>query len=704
MSKDRREFLKLLSTAAAAAAFPAPISRALALPANNRTGTINDVEHVVFMMQENRSFDHYFGTLRGVRGFGDPRAVKLPTGKTVFHQPDANNSDGYVLPFRPDAAHLGLQFLEDTPHGWTGTHAAWNSGTYDQWVPQKGTTSMAHLTRQDIPFHYALADAFTVCDAYHCSLLGPTDPNRYHMWTGWVGNDGSGGGPVIDNAELGYGWSTYPERLEQAGISWKIYQDAGEGLDAADFWGWTGNAYIGNYGDNSLLYFFQYQNALEGSPLAEKARTGTNILKSGTLFDIFRNDVLNNRLPQVSWIVAPEAYTEHGNWPANYGAWYVSQMLDALTANPEVWSKTVFFYMFDENDGFFDHIVPPTPPRSRAEGLSTVGTTNELFEGAPPNYPLSQFPAGPYGLGVRVPMMVISPWTKGGWVDSEVFDHTSLIRFLERRFGVLEPNITPWRRAVVGDLASAFNFASPNDAVVQLPSTASYQPPEQNVVAGVRFPDYVPTPPAVQALPKQEPGTRPARALPYELHVDGEVNASGVQLFIRNTGNAAAVFQVRSGDAQAGPWTYTVGAGDEASDSLAATGASYDLSVSGPNGFLRIFLGSLGADSAKLTVKTSYDGTGGGIALVIQNHGSSAETVSVFDAYSGETQMRVLPPNGSATFVSPLEESFGWYDFIVKVGSDPGFLRQLAGHVETGRPSVTDPAIAARVAEAAEVA
>lgn len=704
MSKDRREFLKLLSTAAAAAAFPAPISRALALPANNRTGTINDVEHVVFMMQENRSFDHYFGTLRGVRGFGDPRAVKLPTGKSVFHQPDPNNSDGYVLPFRPDAPHLGLQFLEDTPHGWTGTHAAWNGGAYDQWVPQKGTTSMAHLTRQDIPFHYALADAFTVCDAYHCSLLGPTDPNRYHMWTGWVGNDGSGGGPVIDNAELGYGWSTYPERLEQAGISWKIYQDAGDGLDAADFWGWTGNAYIGNYGDNSLLYFFQYQNALEGSPLAEKGRTGTNILKSGTLFDIFRNDVLNNQLPQVSWIVAPEAYTEHGNWPANYGAWYVSQMLDALTANPEVWSKTVFFYMFDENDGFFDHMVPPTPPRSRAEGLSTVRTTNELFEGAPPNYPLSQFPAGPYGLGVRVPMIVISPWTKGGWVDSEVFDHTSLIRFLERRFGVLEPNITPWRRAVVGDLASAFNFASPNDALVQLPSTASYQPPEQNAVAGVRFPDYVPTPPASQALPQQEPGTRPARALPYELHVDGEVNASGVQLFLRNTGNAAAVFQVRSGDGQAGPWTYTVGARDEASDNLAATGASYDLSVSGPNGFLRTFLGSLGADRAKLIVKTSYDGASGGIALVIQNHGSSAETVSVFDGYSGKTQTRVLPPSGRATFVSPLEESFGWYDFSVKVGSDPGFLRQLAGHVETGRPSVTDPAIAARVAEAAEVA
>ncbi len=481
MSTDRREFLKLLSTAAASATLPSSITRALAIPASSGTGSINDVEHVVFLMQENRSFDHYFGTLRGVRGFGDPRAVKLPSGKSVWHQPDANNPDGYVLPFHPDKNNLGLAFLEDTPHDWAGTHAAWNNGAYDQWVPNKGTTAMAYLTRKDIPYHYALADAFTVCDAYHCSLLGPTDPNRYHMWTGWVGNDGSGGGPVLDNAEAGYGWSTYPELLEKAGVSWKIYQDIGEGLDAAGFWGWTGDKpYIGNYGDNSLLYFHQYQNAPDSSPLAQKARTGTNILKSGTLFDIFRQDVLANQLPQVTWIVAPEAYTEHGNWPPNYGAWYVSQMLDALTANAEVWSKTVVFYVFDENDGFFDHMVPPTPPQSRAEGISTVGTVNELFAGN------SNFPAGPYGLGVRVPMIVISPWTKGGWVNSEVFDHTSLIRFIERRFGVLEPNITSWRRTVTGDLTTAFNFASPNDAIVSLPSTASYEPPNTD-----RYPDYV---------------------------------------------------------------------------------------------------------------------------------------------------------------------------------------------------------------------
>ena len=369
MTTDRRTFLRFLSSAALTAALPQSIERALAIPAHHRTGTIEDVEHIVFLMQENRSFDHYFGTLRGVRGFGDPRPVSLPSGSRCGTSPTATATSCRFVPAR---ANLGLQFLEDTPHGWTDTHAAWNGGKYDQWVPNKGRTTMAYLTRRDIPFHYALADAFTICDAYHCSLLGPTDPNRYHMWTGWVGNDGPGGGPVLNNAEAGYDWTTYPERLEQAGISWKIYQDIGEGLDAAGFWGWTDDPYIGNYGDNSLLYFHQYQNALPGQPLYEKARTGTNIAVSGTLFDVLREDVRQNKLPQVSWIVAPEAFSEHPNWPANYGAWYVSQVLDALTSNPEVWSKTALFITYDENDGFFDHLVPPTPPRSAAEGRSTV--------------------------------------------------------------------------------------------------------------------------------------------------------------------------------------------------------------------------------------------------------------------------------------------------------------------------------------------
>ena len=161
-------------------------------------------------------------------------------------------------------------------HGWTdgarrrSTTASTTSGS-----PPRRPTTMAYLTREDIPFHYALADTFTICDAYHCSFIGSTDPNRYYMWTGYTGNDGTGGGPVLGNDEAGYGWTTYPERLEQAGVSWKIYQDIGDGLDAAGSWGWIDDAYRGNYGDNSLLYFNQYRNAQPGDPLYDKARTGT---------------------------------------------------------------------------------------------------------------------------------------------------------------------------------------------------------------------------------------------------------------------------------------------------------------------------------------------------------------------------------------------------------------------------------------------
>jgi phospholipase C len=122
-------------------------------------------------MQENRSFDHYFGALRGVRGFGDPHPVTLPSGKSVWHQSDGTRD---ILPFRPSAANLGLQFLEDLPHGWNDTQAAWNQGKYDQWIPARSAVTMAYLTRHDIPFHYALADAFTICYAYHCSFMGST--------------------------------------------------------------------------------------------------------------------------------------------------------------------------------------------------------------------------------------------------------------------------------------------------------------------------------------------------------------------------------------------------------------------------------------------------------------------------------------------------------------------------------------------------
>jgi phospholipase C len=688
MPIDRRSFLQLLSTSALAATFPASISRALSLPANNRTGTIADVEHIVILMQENRSFDHYFGMLRGVRGYGDPRTIVLPNGDPVWYQP---NDGSYVLPFHPPAPNLGLQFLEDLAHDWTTTHAAWNEGNYDQWVPNKGTTTMAHLTRSDIPFHYALADAFTVCDAYHCSLLGPTDPNRYYMWTGWAGNDGSGGGPVIDNAEAGYGWSTFPEKLQTAGVSWKVYQDIGLGLTADQYWGWTDDAYIGNYGDNSLLYFHQYQNADPGSPLADGAKTGTDISAGGTLFDEFQQDVLANRLPQVSWIVAPEAYTEHPNWPANYGAWYVSQILDALTANPEVWSKTAFFLTYDENDGFFDHMVPPTVPLM-GSGISNVDTKNEIFAGG------SEYPSGPYGMGVRVPMVIISPWSKGGWVNSELFDHTSLIRFIECRFGkeypgLREPNITPWRRAVAGDLTSAFNFATPNDTKVPLPSTITYIPPDN-----LRHSDYVPVPPAQQAMPTQESGLRPARAVPYEVNVWEEADFSRgvVSLAFSNSGQAAAVFQVYLTDSALAPRTYTVAPRTQVSDTwnVAANGATgYGLSVFGPNGFLRIFRGSItGIGSANLEVLSSYNGFGCSITLQVRNISSGATRVSILDNYTDQTSFLELAPGKSEQKTWAVGDSYGWYDFVIGTESDSTFQQRVAGHIETGKDSMSDPA------------
>jgi len=695
MPTDRRSFLRLLAAGAGATTLPGCISRALEIPAHHRTGTIDDVEHIVVLMQENRSFDHYFGALRGVRGFGDPRAVTLPSGDPVWCQPRGKSGEGFVWPFHPTAANLGLQFLEDLPHDWASTQVAWNQGKYDQWLPAKGTTTMAHLTRDDIPYHYALADAFTVCDAYHCSVMGPTDPNRHYMWTGWVGNDGQGGGPALDNeTTAGFGWRTFPERLQQAGVSWKIYQDVGLGLNADSEWGAKNHdPYVGNYGDNALIYFHQYRNAQPGSPLYEGARRGTRVAEGGSLFEPFRNDVAAGKLPQVSWIIAPEAYTEHPNWPANYGAWYVSQILDALTANPGVWSKTALFLTYDENDGFFDHMTPPTAPLSRTHGLSTIDTVNEIFPGN------SALPSGLFGMGVRVPMIVISPWSKGGWVNSEVFDHTSLIRFIERRFAARSPeleetNITPWRRAVAGDLTSAFNFATSNDTQVWLPSTVSYRPPNRD-----KYPDYSPAPPLTQSLPKQEPGTRPSRALPYALDVRGEVDASrgALKIHFENSGKAAAVFQVRALSGHAGPWTYTVAPRLELSDvwvSPAIDPEGYALSVHGPNGFLRTFRGSIsGKDAMNLDVRSIYDAERCGITLHIRTANDLPCRLRIVNSYLKEATAHALGPRETLEKYWSLESHFGWYDFTVTVESNLAFEQRIAGHLETGKDSMSDPAI-----------
>jgi phospholipase C len=741
---DRRAILKAMGAAAFGAAFPESILRALSIEPKIVTGTIKDVKHIVVLMQENRSFDHYLGSLRGVRGFDDPRAVTLPSGNPVFQQPNGADT---LLPFRPPQPFLGYQFVGDLPHNWSDAHGAWNGGNNDNWVASKGSIeTMTFVERSDIPFHYALADAFTVCDNYHCSIMGPTDPNRYYLWTGWVGQNGtqtdtlqqpfSGatpgtftlvagpstgngvlpGGPVVNNDEQGYDWLTYPERLEAAGVSWKFYQDVGLGLTPAQFEGFTDNPFIGNFGDTSPLYFLQYQNAQPGSALFEKARTGTDLFNGGafnggSLFQQLQSDVLNNTLPQVSWVVAPQAYCEHPTFPPNWGVWYISNVLDALTANPEVWASTVFIVNFDENDGFFDHLIAPTPPTSAANGASTVDTVNELYPGVPG---VKSFAPGPYGMGARVPCFVVSPWSRGGWVCSQAFDHTSVIQFIEKRFGVAETHITPWRRTISGDLTSALNFKVADPRPPELPNTANFvsfvsggalTPVTQaTIAAGAQPAPNIPIAvPAVQTMPTQEPGQRLARALPYRLQADASVDitAQTVSIAFENTGTVGAFFHVRSALAAensgkgSGPWGYTVDPATRVlSDQWSPTaGTGYDLSVYGPNGFFRRAAGGLTRAAANLAVRISFELAGGAIALTIQNVATWPTTVSIANQYTNRVEHFPLAPNGRVSVPVPIETSFRWYDLLISDSTDASFVRHYAGHVENGFDSVSDPHI-----------
>ncbi|MCW2781143.1 MAG: phospholipase phosphocholine-specific [Marmoricola sp.] len=684
---NRRRFLQLAGASAAVTTLSSSIARAARIPAHRATGSLRDVEHIVVLMQENRSFDHYFGSLRGVRGFGDPRPVLAPSGRTVWHQSDGHKD---LLPFHPSADNLGLQFLGDLAHDWNSGHAAFRGGAYDRWVPAKGPTTMAYLDREDIPFHYALADAFTVCDAYHCSLMGPTDPNRYYLWTGYTGNDGVGGGPVLSEDELGYGWTTYPERLQAAGVSWKLYQDIGDGLDAAHLWGLTEDAFRGNYGDNSLLFFNNYRNARPGDPLHDKARTGTDVANGDGYFDILRADVLGGRLPQISWITAPEAFSEHPNWPANYGAWYIAQVLDALTADPEVWSKTALFITYDENDGFFDHLVPPFPPVSPGKGASTVDVHNELYDRAD-----TLETPGPFGLGPRVPMIVVSPWSTGGRVCSQTFDHTSILRFMEARFGVREPNISAWRRTVCGDLTSAFDFAAADQTLPALPGTSAYLPADHN-----RQFDYIPVFPPGATLPRQERGLRSARPLPYDLSADADVHPATGTLGIAfaNHGKAGAQFLVTAPGHLDSPWTYTVGAGRSLRGSWPISGFAgrvYDLTVHGPNGFLRRARGKSAAAGPEVTVRNVAISSGR-LRVTLVNHRKKAVRFTFTDGYGHRSAVTYsVPRRATRVHTIDLAATHGWYDVRITAVGLPGWLRRFAGHVETGRASTSDPAIGA---------
>ncbi|CAM04960.1 phospholipase C [Saccharopolyspora erythraea NRRL 2338] len=436
-------------------------------------GGLDAVEHVIVLMQENRSFDHYFGTMRGVRGYGDRVPLELPEGGTVFEQPGPGGS---VLPFslRQGAESEGrpvsdIQYLGDLDHSWAGSGKAWAGGWLDDWIAAKTAATMTYYERRDIPLQYELADTFTICDAYHCSVFGSTNPNRNYLWTGKVGYEPGTKQRAVtnaayDHAHPGYDWTTYPERLEQAGVSWQIYQE------------WD------NFTDNAVEYFKpfkaighkilaeveggyrtteEFYTALFDKPEPERRKllaqfeSGRAKLTDAerrlfdramyrsepeTLVRRLRDDIASGGLPKVTWLVPSAVDSEHPGSSTPVGsANLVFDVLDAIASDPQVWSKTVLLLNFDENDGFFDHMPPPVPPESETE---------DWYDGQP------------IGLGPRVPMTVVSPWTIGGHVNSQVFDHTSVLRFLERWTGVEEPNISAWRRRTCGDLLSVFDFGT----------------------------------------------------------------------------------------------------------------------------------------------------------------------------------------------------------------------------------------------------
>ncbi len=471
-SFTRRRLLQrsaqMASLAAASTLMP-PNVRKLMAQTPSRPGSLKDIKHVVLLMQENRSFDHYFGTLAGVRGFGDPRALTLSHGKSVFHQPDGENPDGYLLPFHLDSFATNAQQIPSTSHAWAVQHRAWNGGKMDQWLPAhrdadgaKGPYTMGYFKRRDIPFHYALAEAFTICDAYHCSVMGPTWPNRLYWMTGMIDPEGKFGGPIIQNKvpTEGLRWKTYPERLEEAGISWRIYQHGDKSQP-----------------HNMMRVFSRFMGAASGSPLQVK---GLPAPEDG----LFEYDALHDRLPTVSWICPSVEASEHPKQTPAAGAEFIASKLDALAANPDVWAKTVFIINYDENDGLFDHVPPPVPPE---------GTPGEFIDGLP------------IGGGFRVPCIIVSPWTVGGWVCSQPFDHTSVLQFVEHITGVREPNITDWRRKTFGDLTSAFRFDEPAARPPVLPDTGGLLHHAHYAAANLPLP---PIPGGDQQAPVQEAGTR----------------------------------------------------------------------------------------------------------------------------------------------------------------------------------------------------
>lgn len=791
-------------------------------PAEN--SSFLDAEHVVILMQENRSFDHVFGTLKGVRGFNDPRVVTLPDGNPAWLQ--SNAAGETYAPFRLDFKGSKATWLGSLPHSWTDQSDARNHGNHDGWLDAKKShredcaglpLTMGFYDRADLPFYYALADAFTVCDQHFCSSLTGTTPNRLHLWTGTIREKPDPAStPKVRNSEVDYGstarWKTFPERLEDAGISWRVYQNElslESGLEGER------DAWLANFTDNPLEWFDQYHPGFHkthleyvdrmvaalpaeiealrietarkaGGPqkeldskekllrhlLAEKAMWTPETLSRLSARDLsihrkafttndadplyrdlgklryreggtdremdvpqsdplhqFRADVTTGKLPAVSWLVPSERFSDHPGSPW-YGAWYLAEALKILTGNPEIWRNTIFILTYDENDGYFDHVPPfVAPDPGNPESGKTSAGIDPALEFMPLEQDLKLHRArdargGPLGLGYRVPLIVASPWSRGGYVCSQVFDHTSVLQLLERMAGrwsgnsreraVRETNITAWRRTVCGDLSSAFRPFEGASAGVGFQSRDSffqqvYQAQFMRMPSGYR--NLRASGAARQEatwMPRQEPGVRPSCALPYELAAEGRLNGARFEITLearnRVFGKNAqgAPFHVYT----PGSWrggtalrtrAYAVEAGQRVTDSWELAGFAngvYHLAICGPNGFLREFAGS--ADDPRIDIRCEYVQRGnslsGDIELRAVNDSAKPAAIHVKDlGYKGADRAVTIGPHGTQTLVIALGQSHRWYDLSVTITGDKQFVRRLAGRVETGEEGFSDP-------------
>ena len=840
MATTRRDFLKIaamLSGATGVAGFiPDSVQRALAIEPEPGS-TYRDAEHIVILMQENRSFDHSLGTLQGVRGFNDPRTFRQANGSSVFVQTDAAGNS--FAPWRLDIKDTKITWMGSIPHSRESQVDAWNEGHYDRWIDAKRSghpdysqipITMGHYTREDLPFYYALADAFTVCDQSFCGAMTGTTPNRCIFWTGTVRDAQNTSSKVyMRNSEIdggGMTWKTYPERLQEAGVSWKFYQN--ELWAAGGFMG-EEQAWLSNFGLNIMEFFSAYNvqanprvvlglqeqitylgkeitklkarlaaattpeavaglrpalaayqqryaqfsaalansgeqyykqlspteralfdnafitnaadpdyRTLETLEFPEAAEQQQMQVPKGDILHQFRKDVNEGKLPLVSWLGAPERFSDHPSSPW-YGAWYVSEVMDILTKNPEVWKKTIFILTYDENDGYFDHVPsyaaadPKRPETGGASagidtGIEYTYAEDELRQNVGPHYART----GPIGMGFRIPTIVASPWSRGGWVNSELFDHSSTLMFLEdfvaHKTGkqVTEENISAWRRAISGNLTSCFrahdakepklDYLDRDKFVIGIREAKDKEVPSNYInLTAVQIADINANHHRSQFMSHQEPGVRPSCALPYELYAEGSLNADRTTFTLHlKAGNevhgahsAGAPFNVylRNLKQPAGetlrPATYAVKAGDTLVEhfplSLFADGQLL-VDVYAPNGFYREFRGSPQSSSSKSTppeVSLAYETKGsrptGNVQVHLSNPGKDPLTVTIRDnAYNSGPVTKTIAASQQASIVLPLKSSHGWYDFSVLTEASDAESR-YAGRVETGQPSFSDP-------------